>query len=158
VTGKEGVKGAQPGAVLLWKQRVKIALTAAEGLEFLHEKAKPPVIHSRIRSSNILIFGDDVAKIGDTGLSKRPFTDREELELDPLYAVTSSVYDAPDYATNISFGVFHQAHESSTKNDVYSFGVVLLELLTGRKSLDHTMPRGQQNLVTWVCLRMHSWI
>jgi serine/threonine protein kinase len=37
------------------------------------------------------------------------------------------------------------------KSDVYSFGVVLLELLTGRKPVDHTMPRGQQSLVTWVC-------
>ena len=38
----------------------------------------------------------------------------------------------------------------SRKSDVYSFGVVLLELLTGRKPVDHTMPRGQQSLVTWV--------
>ena len=40
----------------------------------------------------------------------------------------------------------------STKSDVYSFGVVLLELLTGRKPVDHTLPRGQQSLVTWVML------
>lgn len=38
------------------------------------------------------------------------------------------------------------------KSDVYSFGVVLLELLTGRKPVDHTMPKGQQSLVTWVCV------
>ncbi|XP_047085904.1 putative wall-associated receptor kinase-like 16, partial [Lolium rigidum] len=30
---------------LSWKQRVKIVLTAAKGLEFLHEKAEPPIIH-----------------------------------------------------------------------------------------------------------------
>lgn len=40
----------------------------------------------------------------------------------------------------------------STKSDVYSFGVVLLELLTGRKPVDHTLPRGQQSLVTWVII------
>lgn len=40
----------------------------------------------------------------------------------------------------------------SSKSDVYSFGVVLLELLTGRKPVDHTLPRGQQSLVTWVCI------
>ena len=39
------------------------------------------------------------------------------------------------------------------KSDVYSFGVVLLELLTGRKPVDHTMPRGQQSLVTWVSFK-----
>lgn len=38
----------------------------------------------------------------------------------------------------------------SSKSNVYSFGVVLLELLTGRKPVDHTLPRGQQSLVTWV--------
>jgi len=41
----------------------------------------------------------------------------------------------------------------STKSDVYSFGVVLLELLTGRKPVDHTLPRGQQSVVTWVIHR-----
>jgi len=32
---------------------------------------------------------------------------------------------------------------------VYSFGVVLLELLTGRKSVDKTRPSKEQNLVDW---------
>ena len=40
--------------------------------------------------------------------------------------------------------------QRSAKSDVYSFGVVLLELLTGRKPVDHTLPRGKQSLVTWV--------
>jgi serine/threonine protein kinase len=36
------------------------------------------------------------------------------------------------------------------KSDVYSFGVVLLELLTGRRPVDMTLPPGKQSLVTWV--------
>lgn len=34
-------------------------------------------------------------------------------------------------------------------SDVYSFGVVLLELLTGRRSLDKSRPNREQNLADW---------
>ncbi|KAJ0053050.1 hypothetical protein Pint_02562 [Pistacia integerrima] len=37
----------------------------------------------------------------------------------------------------------------TTKSDVYSFGVVLLELLTGRRSMDKTRTKSEQNLVDW---------
>ena len=37
----------------------------------------------------------------------------------------------------------------TAKSDVYSFGVVLLELLTGRKSVDKNRPQREQNLVDW---------
>ncbi|KAK7290990.1 hypothetical protein RIF29_05812 [Crotalaria pallida] len=38
----------------------------------------------------------------------------------------------------------------NAKNDVHSFCVVLLVLLAGRKTIDHTLPFGQQSLVTWL--------
>lgn len=69
--GRKGVKGAQPGPVLSWAQRVKIAVGAARGLEYLHEKAEVHIIHRYIKSSNILLFEDDVAKIADFDLSNQ---------------------------------------------------------------------------------------
>ncbi|XP_042444866.1 pto-interacting protein 1-like, partial [Zingiber officinale] len=69
--GRKGVKGAQPGPVLSWLQRVKIAVGAAKGLEYLHEKAQPHIIHRDIKSSNVLLFDDDVAKIADFDLSNQ---------------------------------------------------------------------------------------
>ncbi|KAK2649796.1 hypothetical protein Ddye_017285 [Dipteronia dyeriana] len=145
--GRTGVKGAQPGPVLSWQQRVKIAVGAAKGLEYLHEKAdphiihcdidsvfdeKPHIIHRDIKSSNVLIFDDDVAKIADFDLSNQA--------PDTAARLHSMGYHAPEYA---------MTGQLNAKSDVYSFGVVLLELLTGRKAVDHTLPRGQQSLVTW---------
>lgn len=72
-TGKKGVQGAKAGPVLTWAQRVKIAVGAAKGLEYLHEKAQPRIIHRDIKSSTIFLFDDDddVAKIGDFDLSNQ---------------------------------------------------------------------------------------
>ncbi|KAH7516922.1 pto-interacting protein 1 [Ziziphus jujuba] len=136
--GRKGVKGAQPGPVLSWAQRVKIAVGAAKGLEYLHEKADPHIIHRDIKSSNVLIFDDDVAKIADFDLSNQ--APDMAARLHSTRVLGTFGYHAPEYA---------MTGQLNAKSDVYSFGVVLLELLTGRKPVDHTLPRGQQSLVTW---------
>ena len=45
-------------------QRVKIALGVARALDYLHRET-PAIICGSILSSNILMFDDDVPKIGD---------------------------------------------------------------------------------------------
>ncbi|XP_020211905.1 pto-interacting protein 1 [Cajanus cajan] len=141
--GRKGVKGAQPGPVLTWTQRVKIAVGAAKGLEYLHEKADPHIIHRDIKSSNVLIFDDDVAKIADFDLSNQ--APDMAARLHSTRVLGTFGYHAPEYA---------MTGQLNAKSDVYSFGVVLLELLTGRKPVDHTLPRGQQSLVTWATPRL----
>ncbi|KAL0884537.1 hypothetical protein Bca101_008518 [Brassica carinata] len=136
--GRKGVQGAQPGPTLEWTTRVKIAVEAARGLEYLHEKSQPPVIHRDIRSSNILLFEDYKAKIADFNLSNQAPDNAARLHSTRVLGTFG--YHAPEYA---------MTGQLTQKSDVYSFGVVLLELLTGRKPVDHTMPRGQQSLVTW---------
>ncbi|KAJ0034097.1 hypothetical protein Pint_25706 [Pistacia integerrima] len=69
--GRKGVQGAQPGPVLDWMTRVRIAVDAARGLEYLHEKVQPSIIHRDIRSSNVLLFEDFKAKIADFNLSNQ---------------------------------------------------------------------------------------
>ncbi|KAG7014279.1 putative receptor-like protein kinase, partial [Cucurbita argyrosperma subsp. argyrosperma] len=122
--GRKGVKGAQPGPVLSWARKVKIAVGAARGLEYLHEKADPRIIHRDIKSSNVLIF--------DALIWLHGFV--PPVLLEPLAIILPSK-DAMTGPLNV-------------KSDVYSFGVVLLQLLTGRKPVDPTLPRGQPNLVT----------
>ncbi|XP_024381584.1 PTI1-like tyrosine-protein kinase 1 [Physcomitrium patens] len=141
--GRKGVKGAQPGPVLDWMQRVKIAVGAARGLEYLHEKAQPPIIHRDIKSSNVLLFDSYVAKIADFNLSNQ--APDMAARLHSTRVLGTFGYHAPEYAMT---GQLNQM------SDVYSFGVVLLELLTGRKPVDPTMPRGQQSLVTWATPRL----
>lgn len=46
--------------------------------------------------------------------------------------------------------------EVSSASDVYSFGVVMLELLTGRKPLDFSLPDKDQSLVNWVRVVVRS--
>lgn len=57
--------------MLSWAQRVKIAVGAAKGLEYLHERVQPKITHRDIKSSNVLMFDDDVAKIADFDLSNQ---------------------------------------------------------------------------------------
>ncbi|KAL8160341.1 hypothetical protein V2J09_001878 [Rumex salicifolius] len=141
--GRKGVQGAQPGPVLDWMQRVRIAVEAARGLEFLHEKVQPSIIHRDVRSSNVLLFEDFKAKIADFNVSNQ--APDMAARLHSTRVLGTFGYHAPEYA---------MTGQLTQKSDVYSFGVVLLELLTGRKPVDHTMPRGQQSLVTWATPRL----
>ncbi|KAE8658413.1 PTI1-like tyrosine-protein kinase 3 [Hibiscus syriacus] len=141
--GRKGVQGAQQGPVLDWMHRVRIAVDAATGLEYLHEKVQPSIIHRDIRSSNILMFDDFQAKIADFNLSNQ--SPDMAARLHSTRVLGTFGYHAPEYA---------MTGQLTQKSDVYSFGVVLLELLTGRKPVDHKMPRGQQSLVTWATPRL----
>lgn len=57
--------------MLSWAQRVKKAVGAAKGLEYLHENAQPHIIRHDIKSNNVLLFDDDVAKIADFDISNQ---------------------------------------------------------------------------------------
>ncbi|CAJ2633327.1 probable protein kinase At2g41970 [Trifolium pratense] len=141
--GRKGVQGAEPGPVLSWNQRAKIAFGAAKGLEFLHEKVQPSIVHRDVRSSNVLLFNDYEAKIADFSLTNQSSDTAARLHSTRVLGTFG--YHAPEYA---------MTGQITQKSDVYSFGVVLLELLTGRKPVDHTMPKGQQSLVTWATPRL----
>ncbi|EXB80090.1 Serine/threonine-protein kinase-like protein [Morus notabilis] len=51
-----------------WSLRLKISLQAAKGLEYLHKKVKPPVIHCDVKTSNILLDSEWGARISDFGM------------------------------------------------------------------------------------------
>lgn len=123
---------------LPWSIRLKIALGAAKGLAFLHEEAQRPIIYRDFKTSNILLDTDYNAKLSDFGLAKDgPDGDKTHVS---TRVMGTYGYAAPEYVLT--------GHLSS-KSDVFSFGVVLLELLTGRRSMDKKRPNGEQSLVGW---------
>jgi serine/threonine protein kinase len=122
---------------LPWSTRMKIALGAAKGLAFLHE-AERPVIYRDFKASNILLDSDFTAKLSDFGLAKDgPGEDETHVS---TRVMGTQGYAAPEYV---------MTGHLTAASDVYSFGVVLLELLTGRRSVDKTRPHREQNLVEW---------
>lgn len=122
---------------LPWATRMTIALGAAKGLAFLHN-AERPVIYRDFKTSNILLDFDYTAKLSDFGLAKAgPQGDETHVSTRVLGTYG---YAAPEYV---------MTGHLTARSDVYSFGVVLLELLTGRKSVDKTRPGKEQSLVDW---------
>lgn len=121
-----------------WYTRMKIAAGAAKGLEYLHDKANPPVIYRDLKSSNILLDEEFNPKLSDFGLAKLgPVGDKLHVS---SRVMGTYGYCAPEYA---------RTGQLTLKSDVYSFGVVLLELITGRRAIDTTRPTEEQNLVSW---------
>ncbi|XP_043719822.1 receptor-like kinase TMK4 [Telopea speciosissima] len=122
---------------LTWKQRVTIALDVARGVEYLHGLAQQSFIHRDLKPSNILIGDDMRAKVSDFGLVKNAPDGKFSIE---TRLAGTFGYLAPEYAAT---------GRVTTKVDVYAYGVVLMELITGRKALDETMPDDRTHLVTW---------
>ncbi|XP_057866533.2 probable serine/threonine-protein kinase PBL7 isoform X2 [Cryptomeria japonica] len=121
-----------------WNTRMKIAAGAARGLEYLHDKANPPVIYRDFKSSNILLDDNFNPKLSDFGLAKLgPVGDKTHVS---TRVMGTYGYCAPEYA---------MTGQLTLKSDVYSYGVVLLELITGRKAIDKCRAAGEHNLVAW---------
>lgn len=122
---------------LPWSIRMKIALGAAKGLAFLHE-AEKPVIYRDFKTSNILLDQEYNAKLSDFGLAKDgPVGDKSHVS---TRIMGTYGYAAPEYI---------MTGHLTPRSDVYSFGVVLLELVTGRKSLDKSRSAREQVLADW---------
>ncbi|KAK7891630.1 hypothetical protein WMY93_023593 [Mugilogobius chulae] len=109
-------------APLSWCQRCSIALGTAQGLEYLHANHH---IHRDIKSANILLDDDLVAKISDFGLTRASPKQTASTVMTGR-VVGTSAYMAPEALRG----------QITPKSDIFSFGVVLLELLSGLAPAD----------------------
>ncbi|EFJ05818.1 hypothetical protein SELMODRAFT_41228, partial [Selaginella moellendorffii] len=123
---------------LEWKYRQRVAIGAARGLRYLHEECRVGcIVHRDMRPNNILLTHDYEPMVGDFGLAR--WQPDGELGVETRVIGTFG-YLAPEYT---------QSGQITEKADVYSFGIVLLELVTGRKAIDISRPKGQQCLTEW---------
>ncbi|KAM6549482.1 hypothetical protein CsatB_021158 [Cannabis sativa] len=125
-----------------WGVIHKIAIDIAQALAYLHYSCVPRIVHRDIKPSNILLDHELNGYLSDFGLARL-------LEVSETHATTDVAgtfgYVAPEYATTCRV---------SDKADVYSFGVVLLELMSGKRSLDPSFSEYGNgfNIVAWAKL------
>ncbi|GJW03474.1 protein kinase, ATP binding site-containing protein, partial [Tanacetum coccineum] len=129
---------------LTWEHRLKICLGAARGLDYLHSGLGEDnrVIHRDVKSANILLNHNLVAKVCDFGLSKSGPINQQHTQVYTNAAGTNFYMDP----------VYHESGVLRKESDAYSFGVVMFELLSGmlaynRRRLENGKPKPLINIV-----------
>ncbi|GKB01676.1 ribonuclease H-like domain-containing protein [Tanacetum coccineum] len=120
--------------VLSWERRLQIGCDAAEGLVYMHDGCRPPIVHIDVKPTNILLNEGFQAKLADFGMS-RAFTTEDATDESTRIVGTLGYLD-PEYRLS---------NRLTMKSDVYSFGIVLLELITSRRAISENI-----NIINWV--------
>lgn len=106
----------RPNNQLDERRRLRMALDAARGMNYLHNRS-PMIVHRDLKSPNLLVDKNWVVKVCDFGLSRM----KHSTYLSSKSTAGTAEWMAPEVLRN---------EPSNEKCDVYSFGVILWELCT----------------------------
>ncbi|KAL2906976.1 Wall-associated receptor kinase 5 [Bienertia sinuspersici] len=123
---------------LNWENCIRIASEVVDALLYLHSATVTPIIHSDLKSANILLDETNTIKIADFGTSK----------LVPTGQMLTSAKIVRE-ETGYMDPVYIQNGRLTKKSDVYSFGVVLAELLTKEKVMSMERTPEEANLAVY---------
>ncbi|CAI0400868.1 unnamed protein product [Linum tenue] len=126
-----------------WTTRFNIAKGVARGILYLHEEAPMKIIHRDIKASNILLDESLNPKISDFGLARLC---PEEDSLMSTRVSGTHGYMAPEYAMHGYLSV---------KTDIFSYGILLLEIISGRRSLDRRLSTDHADLANFLSFHLN---
>ncbi|XP_050121112.1 probable serine/threonine-protein kinase SIS8 isoform X1 [Malus sylvestris] len=106
----------RPNNQLDERRRLRMALDAARGMNYLHN-CTPVIVHRDLKSPNLLVDRNWVVKVCDFGLSRM----KNSTFLSSRSTAGTAEWMAPEVLRN---------EPSDEKCDVYSYGVILWELST----------------------------
>ncbi|XP_054821533.1 probable serine/threonine-protein kinase SIS8 isoform X2 [Prosopis cineraria] len=106
----------RPNNQLDERRRLRMALDAARGMNYLHN-CSPVIVHRDLKSPNLLVDKNWVVKVCDFGLSRM----KHSTFLSSRSTAGTAEWMAPEILRN---------EPSNEKCDVFSFGVILWELST----------------------------
>uniref|UniRef100_A0A0E0E4S4 Protein kinase domain-containing protein n=1 Tax=Oryza meridionalis TaxID=40149 RepID=A0A0E0E4S4_9ORYZ len=132
-------------STLSWNARLQVALGSGKALEYLHESFQPPIVHQNFEPANVLLDNKFSVRVAECGLEKLMASSSVTQLADRMHSLLN--YEPPE---------FRESGIVAEQGDVYSFGVVMLEILTGRKPYDSSLPRAEQHLVRWANSQLHD--
>ncbi|KAL9291551.1 putative PTI1-like tyrosine-protein kinaseRLK-Pelle-RLCK-XV family [Arabidopsis thaliana] len=125
--------------LLDWTKRMKIAISSAQAIAYLHDHATPHIVHGDVRASNVLLDSEFEARVTDFGYGKlMPDDDTGD---GATKAKSNNGYISPECDAS--------GKESET-SDVYSFGILLMVLVSGKRPLERLNPTTTRCITEWV--------